>query len=228
MTVCIVALFDNGKGAVLSSDHMITANIPIGYEFENEATSKIHALTDNSYALFAGDVLAGDQIVKAARATIAVKGLQYVEEIAEIVQQAYKTIRLSRITERHLEPRGLTLGSYYERQKLLNSVIVEMVDRALVTENIGVDLIVVGPRKKGYSIYIVANPGEATCVDAIGFTAVGSGAPHVLYSFLGSQYKKSLKARQVKDLVLKAKQISEVAPGVGKQTSIKILSLKEE
>lgn len=67
----------------------------------------------------------------------------------------------------------------------------------------------------------------STCVDAIGFSAIGSGAPHVVYSLLGATYRKSLGKSQVKDLIIQAKELSEVAPGVGKQTSIRVLPEEE-
>ena len=41
MTVCIAALYGNGSGAVLASDRMVTAHIPIEYEFEYEERAKI-------------------------------------------------------------------------------------------------------------------------------------------------------------------------------------------
>ena len=34
MTVCIAALYGSGEGVALASDRMVTAHIPIGYEFE--------------------------------------------------------------------------------------------------------------------------------------------------------------------------------------------------
>ena len=89
MTVCIAALYENGKGAVLASDHMITANIPIGYEFENDETSKIYALNDDTYVLSAGNVLFGDQIVQSSRITIAEGSRGHVRDMANIVKTKY-------------------------------------------------------------------------------------------------------------------------------------------
>ena len=228
MTVCIVALFDNGKGAVLASDHMITASIPIGYEFENDETSKIHQLTDSTYVLFAGNVLFGDEIVQTARMTIASEGQEHVKGIADIVKDKYKDFRLNYIEERYIAPRGLTLESYYGRQGTLNPYIVQAVDQAMENENIGVEFIVVGPTGTGYGIYAITNPGVAISVDAIGFIAIGSGAPHVIYSLLGATYKKSLGEKEIEGLVRQAKELSEVAPGVGKQTTIIVLPIEEE
>jgi len=41
MTVCIAALYDDGKGCVLTSDQMTTAHFPIGYEFESDEVEKL-------------------------------------------------------------------------------------------------------------------------------------------------------------------------------------------
>ena len=227
MTVCIAALYENGKGAVLASDHMITASIPIGYEFENDETSKIHALNDDTYVLSAGNVLFGDQIVQSSRITIAGEGLEHVRDMAVVIKNKYQTFRLSHIEDNYLAPRGLTLEEYHGRQATLHSAIVQMIDEAMVNVDIGVELILVGPAGAGYSIYVITNPGMAHCMDAIGFCAIGSGAPHVTYSLLGAKYKKSLGKSDVEDLVMQAKKISEVAPGVGKETSDKVLPKEE-
>lgn len=63
MTVCIAALFGNRQGAMLASDQMVTARIPIGYEFEHQEITKIVPITDPAsiYVLAAGDVLLGNR-----------------------------------------------------------------------------------------------------------------------------------------------------------------------
>lgn len=228
MTVCIAALYENGAGAILASDHMITASIPMGYEFENEETSKIHALTEHTFALLAGDMLFGDQIVKSAQAVVADLGQQHAGEIAETLKKSYQAFRLSYIVDRYLAPRGLTFDTYYGGHNSLNPGLIQLIDQAMASEIIDVQLIVVGPTEAGFGIYIITNPGLAVCVNAIGFTAIGSGAPHVLNSLLGAKYKKSLAKSKVEKLVKEAKAISQVAPGVGKETSITVMQLKED
>jgi len=58
LTICIAALYDNGKGCVLASDQMTTVHFPIGYEFENEEVKKIIKIRETAvaYLLIAGDV----------------------------------------------------------------------------------------------------------------------------------------------------------------------------
>jgi len=45
---------------------------------------------------------------------------------------------------------------------------------------------------------------------------------------LGAKYKKSLGKSKVEKLVKEAKAISEVAPGVGRVTSITVMQSKED
>lgn len=228
MTVCIAALFDDGQGAILASDHMITAHIPVGYEYEDKRTSKIHKLADNAYAMFAGTVLFGDHIINMSKEQIPENGAKTLDKLANIVGDSYMKFRTSYIIEQTLAPRGLTLEKYYEMHPILNPNIIGMVDGALANENLGVDFILVGPRKQGFGIYVVNNPGAALCVDALGYAAEGSGAPHVLASLIGDSYHKSLGYSEVKEMIKTAKEKSQVAPGVGKDTSCVTLPTKEE
>ena len=76
MTVCIAALYDRGAGAVLVSDKMVTARIPMGYEFEHDETTKIIKLDDGGsvYALISGDVMRGNEILDVAKAQLGQNG----------------------------------------------------------------------------------------------------------------------------------------------------------
>ncbi len=224
MTVCIAALYENGKGAVLASDHMITANIPpMAFEFESDAASKIHQLTENSYVLLAGGILHGDSILRHAQVDISKGPQALVEDIVGKLTEVYTKVRRSSIEQRFLVPRGLTLDLYYERQASLNPGIVQSIDQALLYDDLGVEFIVAGPTGSGYSIYIITNPGIATCVDPIGYGAIGIGAPHALNSLISAPYRKELGKSDIEDLVRKAKELSQVSPGVGQQTSVEYL-----
>lgn len=229
MTVCIAALYDNGKGAVLASDHMITANIPpMAYEFESNAASKIYQLSADSYVLLAGGILHGDSIIRHSQVAISHEGHKSVEHLVNTIANEYRVTRLRYIEERYLNPRGLTLDLYYERQTSLNPGIVQSIDQALLNDNLGVEFLLAGPTGKGFSIYTITNPGIATCVDAIGYGAIGIGAPHVFHSLISAPYRKELGKSEIEKLVRKAKEMSQVSPGVGQQTSIRFLPAEEE
>ena len=227
MTICIAALYENGKGCVLASDQMTTARFPIGYEFENEEIKKIIKVRETtvSYLLSAGDVLFANEVLEAVRKDVDEKGITATPVIAELFRRHYQTVRKQHIIRHELEPRGLTLDLYYQAHQKLVQAVVMMIDNALKTGNPRTELIVTGFGESGCSVFSIINPGDLFCHDAIGFVAVGSGGPHAIYSLIEAGYKKSMDAKTVYDLVKKAKRRSEVAPGVGRGTEI--ISLPE-
>ena len=223
MTVCIGALFENGNGAVLACDHMITAHIPIAYEFEDTRTSKIDQLTDDVYVMYSGSILHGDRVINLSKSAIQDLEDRYVGEVAAVVGETYRDYRLSALVSQVLTPRGLTLARYYEIQPNLNAHIVGTIDDTLANGGIGLELIIVGPSTKGYGIYVVGNPGISMPVNALGYTATGSGSPHAQSSLLEDKYHKSLDRDEVVGMIKNAMARSAAAPGVGRDNSILIL-----
>jgi hypothetical protein len=222
MTICIAALYDNGKGCVLASDQMTTAHIPMGYEFENDEVKKIVRVreTIDTYALISGDVLFANEVLEATRRNIDAQGITAIPAIVELFRSHYQTVRKQHVVRNELEARGLTLELYYQGQQRILPQIVQQIDNAFRNWNPRVELIVAGLSESLCSIFSIMNPGDSTCHDPIGFAAVGSGAPHAMYSLIESGYKKSMDEKTVHDLIEQAKIRSEVAPGVGKGTEI--------
>jgi len=222
MTVCIAALYDNGKGCVLASDQMTTAHFPIGYEFENEEVKKIVKIKETTvtYLLSSGDVLFANEVLEYVRKDVDAKGITATPIIAELFRHHYQNVRRQHIVRTELEPRGLTLDTYYQAHQRLTQQIVMMIDNALKTGNPRTELIVAGFGESGCNVFSIVNPGDLFCHNALGFAAVGSGAPHAMYSLIESGYKKSMDAKTVYKFVETAKHRSEVAPGVGKGTEI--------
>ncbi len=222
MTICIAALYENGKGCIFASDQMTTAHFPIGYEFENEEVKKIIRVREAAvaYLLTAGDVLFAHEVLEAVRKNVDEKGITATPAIAELFRQQYQLVRKQHIIRAELEPRGLTLESYYQNQQRLFAPIVQFIDNALKNWDPRTELIVAGLGESNCSIFSIMNPGDLFCHDAIGFAAVGSGAPHAVYSLIESGYRKSMDKPTVHALVEKAKSRSEVAPGVGRGTEI--------
>ena len=223
MTVCIAALYGNGAGAILASDRMVTAHFPIGYEFEHQENIKIIPLdgADSIHVMLAGDVLRGNEILNAAKGQLVQReGGVTASESAEIIRQAYQQVRLENIVHRELEPRGLNLNSYYSGQQQLNQQTVQMIDQAMYSADIGVELLVAGPNGENHSIHTVRNPGTAHDHSSIGHVAIGSGAPHAIYSLIENSYRASLSRDEAIALIEKAKERSEVAPGVGTETTV--------
>ena len=223
MTVCIAALYGSGAGVVLISDRMVTAHFPIGYEFEHQEDTKIIALdgAETVHVMISGDVLRGNEILNVAKAQLVQRdGAVSAPEASDAVREAYQQVRLANIIHRELEPRGLDLDGYHDKQQRLSPHVVQMVDQAMCNVDFGVQLLVAGPNGEGHTIHSIENPGIMHDHSAIGHGAIGSGAPHALYSLIEGSYVDSLGKDEVMRLVKEAKQRSEVAPGVGKETTI--------
>ena len=227
MTVCIAAFYGGGKGVVLASDRMVTAHIPIGYEFEHQEDTKIVNLarTNSTHALVAGDVLRGNEVLKLAQELMAQKDSDVsASEAAEIIRGAYQQVRLTNISHRELEPRGLDLNNFYARHQQLSQQIVQIIDQALCGLDLGVEMLIAGPNNGNmHTIHTIVNPGTVHDNSAIGCGAIGSGSPHALYSLIENSYTRTLSKEKVIELVKKAKTRSEVAPGVGKETTIVVI-----
>ena len=230
MTVCIAALYDDGKGAVLVSDQMVTAHIPIGYEYEQEGTPKIVPLDDaeTTHALVSGDVLRGNEVIELARRNMAQQGASSASEVAEFVRAAYQQVRLTAVIHTELEPRGLNLGDFYARHQQLAPQIVQMVDQAMSQTNVQVDILIAGPNDGRHTIHTIVNPGVVIDNTAIGHGAIGSGAPHALAFLIENSYNPSLGRQDVLDMIRKAKARSEIAPGVGTRTAELVIPIEKE
>jgi len=222
VTVCIAVLHSKGEGFVLASDQMTTAHFPIGYEFETDEVEKIVKIDDSCpvYALISGDVLFANTVIEQARRQIAVEGMKDVTSIAEKVREAYQKVRLTRVIRNELEPRGMTINDYHDKQQKLLAPLVQVIDNAFKVFNPRVEFIIAGKDENTAHIFTVVNPGDITCHDTIGYAAIGSGAPHAIYSLIEGDYKKSLDKEQVEIIIKAAKKRSEVAPGVGRATRV--------
>lgn len=222
MTVCIATLYGNGDGCVLASDQMITAHFPIGYEFESSEVEKIIKINDSvvARALIAGDIIFANEVIEETRKQVNSEGATAIDKIAELLRRSYQTIRRNHIVRKELEPRGLDLGTYYQNHQTLLPQLVQLIDNQFKTFNPRVEFIIAGKGESACHIYTVNNPGDLFCHDCVGYAAIGSGAPHAIYSLIDSDYKKSFDKEEAEKIIKKAKERSEVAPGVGEAVTV--------
>ncbi len=85
-------------------------------------------------------------------------------------------------------------------------------------------MIVAGVDDTGAHIYVVTNPGESECMDAICFHSIGSGSPHALVSLIGNNISPNNDLLHCLYNVYEAKKRSESSPGVGKLSDIGIIT----
>jgi 20S proteasome alpha/beta subunit len=216
VTVGIAAICRMGDSPFIvgAADRMLTAG---DIEFEHPEP-KVVPLASRIVALFAGDVTAHMSICRAARAQITRSHVLDVATAAEIVGAAFRDYRGRVAEQKVLTPIGLTLDSFFARQRDLTDELATQVTRALADQSAGVETIVTGMDEHGGHVFLIADPGQVTCYDGIGFAAIGNGSRHAASHLLQLGYTPRVPFPRAAVLVHVAKKRAEVAPGVGPTT----------
>lgn len=222
MTVCLAALCRDGEEAraIVATDRMVT--FPGFIEFEH-ATPKMQAASMRALAMTAGDTLVGTRITREVAESIT--GTLPVVEIAQRLAAHYDATRTHRMEQQLLAPRGLTLQTFYGAHATLNGQITLMIDQQMQQFMLGVELLLAGADETGAHIYSVQHPGKPELLhDVIGYAAIGSGAIHAVQSMIGFGHTSSAEYQETVFRVYASKRRSEVAPGVGHDTDMAVLS----
>lgn len=222
MTVCIAALCaGDEERAIVAADRMVTLGGFI--EFEH-AVSKMTPASPYAIVLVAGDALVGTRI-----AADTAKGLAGssppLDDIARELGTQYEAARRSQLEEQLLIPRGLNLQSFYAAHNSLNPQITAMLDNQMAQFNLAVELLVAGVDGSGAHVHTVHNPGGTERQhDTIGYAAIGSGTIHALQSMIGFGHCATADYHETVFRVYAAKRRAEVAPGVGLDTDVAVIS----
>ncbi len=229
MTVCIAAICDSGKRVVAVADKMITYPPPVNIEFES-VESKIELMTSSCLFMASGNVSFASDINAKVRGALGGNTTPSIDSLADSFKVEYQNVRSEKINDtivsgtfgkdfEAFKSRGGTLPQYLQTQPTTYGQII----LASNNFNLNLELIVCGIDTKGAHVFNIYHPGASTSLDKLGYSAIGSGANHALIrlSLLGQNTKLGLKSTLVN--VLEAKYISELAPGVGKRTSVAII-----
>jgi 20S proteasome alpha/beta subunit len=223
MTVCL-AIMTKAEGAVVVvADRTVTGGMP-EVEFEHKG-SKIERLTNHCMALTAGDALAGVTLFRAVRYRLAdVEGDEpCVAPVAEHVRDEFLRQRLRRAEQLLLEPRGTNLKEFYGTKiQEWPKEIVAALDREIQTHEYGLQVLIAGVDTEPH-LYVVADPAIAHCFDALGFSAIGSGAPLAMLQCIS---RSSGPARTINEALYtahEAKLNAEPTPGVGQETDMALI-----
>ena len=215
MTVCVAALYGDGHdepcGVVVASDRMVTAD---DSEFEQD-TPKIHSLTETCFALSAGSALHQVELIRAVRTKVTGNRNPRVAEVVEACKEQFVEMRRTIAEDKHLRPLGFDLRKFMSHHDALAEGLALSLTRQLEHEELELDLLIAGVDAGGAHIYMVKDPGESLCFDAVGFCAIGSGERHAELIFMRSEYSPRLSIAETAFLVYQAKREAEMAPGVG-------------
>jgi 20S proteasome alpha/beta subunit len=222
MTVCIGALCEDGKSAVVAADKMVTFGAPMMLQTEPNTFKKIYSLTPECVLLFSGSVPDGEQVMALMPAPAA---KSQILKIAESAKTAYAQLKKNRTEETILRPLlGLDFAQF---QALVgqssSSQILQQVIGMIMQHNLQLDILVAGVDDSGSHLFAITHPGVLMPMDTNGFTAIGSGGLHAAVRLSLGQHTKTATLVETVYSVYEAKRAAEVAPGVGKLTDMAII-----
>jgi len=207
--------------AVVAADRMVT--YPGFIEFEHTGRKIVEPSTC-AVAMIAGDTLVGTRLAKDVVEQVSGADLP-VAQIASRLAARYREVRQAEVEKNILLVRGLDLNGFYARHAGLNAQIVMLLDQQMAQFNLGVELLVAGVDTGGAHIHSIHNPGVIDRQhDAIGFAAIGSGGIHAMQTMIGFRHSSAAELRETVFHVYAAKRRSEVAPGVGIDTDVALVS----
>lgn len=224
MTICIAGISENKK-IVACTDKMLTIEAPVKTAFEITENNKAIKLADKVVAMFAGDVLKANAILKLAKTKIQ-NGNISTEKVAEIVENSYKEQWVNDIENALLQRFGLDRKSFVNKQKELEAELVKNVNNLIGNYNLGVEIIVAGVDTSEPHIFKIFNPGMKQAQDPIGYCCIGSGTQHATFSLIESEYNPSFNEANSLHSILQAKRRAQYDPGVGELTDIVLINEK--
>ena len=230
MTICIGAICNGGKHIVIATDRMFTSPAPVSLEFETDEP-KIEVFADGIVVLSAGNTAYVSEMLDLAKTKLKGNNRPSVDEVTTALREAFEKVRVQKAEEQIVIPmlgndfmafrnRGGTLPAYLQAQPGVYQNLVAMATQF----NIGVELLVAGIDESGAHLAAIGNPGTSASLDKVGFGAVGSGAIHAITTLELSGQSRSRSMMETLYVVYQAKEASQVAPGVGKETDLAVIN----
>lgn len=224
MTVCLALICEGfyGKSVVVAvSDRMITAG-DIEFQWDRP---KGQELGSGCLLMGAGSATAHAEIRHRVvnKLSDKVSEKRQMADMAGLVGAAFSELRFEKAVDKHLRPLGLDGSSFLAGQDNLSPEEVRRLNRALTDEDLGTELIVAGIDDSGPHLYLVEDPGVVECHDDVGFLAIGLGARSAEAVFMTGGYSRNTPVGRAALRAYVAKKRSEVAPGVGIDTDMRIV-----
>lgn len=207
---------------------MITAG-HLAIQFEHNIP-KMEMLSSSCIALTAGSIT-HTEIFEIGRREIEKLKDPSIHEIADIIKNQYIAEKKTRAEDSILKHRGLNIYDVYGG-KLPIELLVRL-DSEIDDIRIQLEVLVCGVDSKGGHIYYIRDVpsgmrmGMIDCYDRLGYMAIGSGSPHAVTTLISSRFVPTFSLNQALYLIYEAKRAAEVAPGVGEDTDINIITINQ-
>lgn len=232
MTVCIASMFnwnyglgnavDLGKAIITMSDRQLTAG-DVEYEPEH---LKMTFFTPHTVCLVAGDFPTHSEAVLRTHRQLLAAPETDPGVIAELYAGFLREVKLKYAVQTHLAPVGLDQQSFYDNMKefapeFLNRLTVQLQNyEAPETE-----AIIAGTDGTRFHILLIDRWSVVSNHTDVGFAAIGIGASHAKSQLMQARYSHSVfNFSAALALTYVAKKRSEIAPGVGKETDMFLIT----
>jgi 20S proteasome alpha/beta subunit len=228
VTVCIGAVCEDGRAAVVAADRMVTYGAPMSLQIEPPYHKKIKTLSDGAVLLFSGSVPDGEDVAARSLAAIRAMTKPATAAVAEAARQAYEDTKRKRVEDSILKP---FLGVNFAQFQALvaqsaASQLLAQIQGLIMQNNLQLEIMVAGIDDAGAHLFAIQHPGVLLPMQTTGFTAIGSGGTHAAVRIsLGGQ-APAVKLPETIYNVYEAKRAAEVAPGVGALTDLAVLTAK--
>ena len=228
MTVAIAAMcgFPNGTMIIGAEDHMVTSG---DIEFE-QPQPKMWRLSPSCAAMFFGLSAAQAEVAELTETHVRSRNIASVRAMADCYAWFLRAhIRREAETDL-LAPLNLTVADLNRTPPAINAGASRRLSQQMQMHYEGTGLaetlggaIVVGSDATGAHIFKVEH-GRVISLDNIGFVAAGGGEWHAESQFMFSKYTRHWSFPDALSLVYAAKKRAEVAPGVGNETDLVVVT----
>ncbi len=182
---------------------------------------KIYQFSDSNFvALVSGDPSAQITMCDRTQRVMDVrlaqgKPVTTVEDVAKLYAEAFTAYRRERAETKYLKPVGLDVNEFVTRQAELRPDFVATTVNDLQHCTLDCETIIAGKDASGLHIYVVSDPGEPVCADAIAFASIGSGKHHAEAQFMLARHTRHTLFHTALFHTYAAKKKAEVSPTVG-------------
>ncbi|SRR6266702_1418513 len=223
MTLCIAALYDDGKGVAINADKLTQVQIKnehnedvILTRVERDDTDKIRMLTNDIALIAAGDGGWSDLLVEDIKRSI--HPSQKFSNVLKTAVAIYHKHVEAKAVEQVLMPLGFSsLKDYLRHTTNYPPQTIEVINKQLDDFRFPTDIAIAGKGEDGYEVHNIDWPGISQ-IARYGFTAVGKGQLLAL-PMLSEKYYRTMSKAEVVKILTEAKIAAEADEEiVGKRT----------
>lgn len=230
MTVCVAALCrwnynpfkssdDWGTVAITASDRMITFG-DVQYE---PSQTKVAEMSQHTMLLIAGDYALHSEAIIRTREGLARQPAAPPRDIALAYGRQIQAIKRRHAEDMYLAPLGLNTDLLMAQQREMTEHSMSFLMQQMQEyRGEDVEALIVGTHEGHATIYHIDGRGSVTCMDDVGFAAIGSGAWHTRSLLMQNRYSNAWLFFPALALVFAAKRAADLSPGVGRETDIHI------